>query len=455
MRSLVLAAVAATSLAAPLTAQHVPTDSAVLAILRERVDAGRFAGVAVGLVTRDGKRQVIAYGPNAGVQPFDGKSVFEIGSITKTFTAAILADMVKQGEVSLDEPVAKYLPPGTVIPARDGKQITLLDLATQSSGLPRMPSNFAPKDPQNPYADYTPEQMYQFLGGYMLPRGVGEKYEYSNLGVGLLGQALARRAGTDYETLVTRRVLKPLGMKDTRIALGASMQKRLAPGHSDNGAVAKNWDLPTFAGAGALRSTVHDMLTYIHANADSTSRPLGATMAMTHFQRRPGLSPQVTLGLIWNRLKGPNGSTIVWHNGGTGGYRSFTGYSEATGLGVVVLSNTNQSVDDIGLHLLDATFPLAPLPKVRKAVTLTADVLDRYLGVFAMTPTFSLTITRDGTQLFAQATDQPRFRLFAEKEDEFFLKVVDAQVSFTKDSTGAVTGLVLHQAGQNIPGKKK
>ncbi|MHB1312949.1 MAG: serine hydrolase [Gemmatimonadaceae bacterium] len=455
MRSLVLAIVAVSSLSAPLAAQDAPADSAVLSIIRERVDAGRFAGIAVGLVTRDGRRHVITYGPRAGVQPFDGNTVFEIGSITKTFTAALLADMVRKGEVSLDDPVVKYLPTGTVIPSRDGRQITLLDLATQSSGLPRMPSNFAPKDPQNPYADYTPAQMYQFLGGYTLPRGVGEKYEYSNLGVGLLGQALARRAGTDYETLVTRRVLKPLGMKDTRITLNASMQKRLAPGHSDNGAVAKNWDLPTFAGAGALRSTVNDMLIYIHANADSASRPLGATMATTHFQRRPGPSPQIMLGLIWNRLKGPNGNTLVWHNGGTGGYRTFTGYSEATGLGVVVLCNTNQGVDDIGLHLLDATFPLAPLPRVRKEVALAPEVLDRYLGVFALTPAFALTITREGAQLFAQATDQPRFPLFAEKEDEFFLKVVDAQVTFTRDSTGAVTGLVLHQAGQNIPGKKK
>lgn len=178
-------------------------------------------------------------------------------------------------------------------------------------------------------------------------------------------------------------------------------------------------------------------------------------MALTHFQRRPGPSPQVTLGLVWNRLKSPSGTTLVWHNGGTGGYRTFTGYSEATGLGVVVLSNTNQGVDDIGLHLLDATFPLAPLPKPHKEITLSPEVLDRYVGVFAVTPAFALTITREGTQLFAQATDQPRFPLFAEKEDEFFLKSVDAQVTFTKDSAGTVTGLVLHQSGQNIPGKKK
>lgn len=450
MRPLLLSLVAAAS----LSAQAAPSDSAVRAVIKERVDAGRFAGIAVGFVSRNNQRRVIAYGPGAGVQPFDGNTVFEIGSITKTFTAAILADMLKKGEVALDDPVAKYLPPGTVIPERDGKKITLLDLATQSSGLPGMPDNFKPKDNANPYADYSVAQMFEFLGRYKLSRGIGEKYEYSNLGVGLLGQALSQRAGRDYEAVVTDRALKPLGMKDTRITLTKSMQARLAPGHAIDGTPAKNWDLPTFAGAGALRSTVSDMLTYVRANADSASKPLGATLAMTHGMRRP-VSPVMTIGLAWHRLKTPAGRTIVWHNGGTGGYRTFAGYDEASGQGIVVLSNTAQSVDDIGFHLLDASVPLLPLPKVRKEVPLPAEILEKYVGTFELAPKFALVITREGAQLYAQATDQPRFPLFAEADGEFFLKVVDAQVSFTKDSTGIVTGLVLHQNGFNSPGKRK
>lgn len=450
---LIVAAVAAL-FASPTFAQSVPSDSTVRAILQERVDAGRFAGVAVGFVTRDGQRRVMAYGPNAGVKPFDGNSVFEIGSITKTFTAAILADMVKKGEVALDDPVAKYLPAGTHIPGRDGKQITLLDLATQSSGLPGMPDNFKPADVENPYADYTPAQMYDFLARHTLARGIGEKYEYSNLGIGLLGQALSYRAGTDYETLVTARVLKPLGMNDTRIALTPSMQKRLAPGHTVTGTSAKNWDLPTFAGAGALRSTVNDMLTYIHANADSASKPLGATFAMTHGQRFV-IGPLMTIGLAWHRLKTPGNHMIVWHNGGTGGYRTFTGYDEASGLGVVVLSNTAQGVDEIGFHLLDPSVPLPPLPKARKEVALPTELLDTYVGNYEIAPTFVLAVTREGQQMFAQATAQPRFPIFAEAEGEFFLKVIDAQLSFTKDTSGKVTGLVLHQNGGHLPGKKK
>ena len=384
--------------ATSLQALQTPSDSAIRAILKERVDAGRLAGVAVGIVPRGGARRVIAYGPNAGVQPFDGNAVFEIGSITKTFTAAILADMVKKGEVRLTDPVEQYLPAGTKIPGRDGKLITLLDLATHSSGLPRMPDNMKPNDRENPYADYTPDQMYAFLSGYSLPRGIGEKYEYSNLAVGLLGQALSRRAGTDYETLVTTRILKPLGMNDTRITLNASMQSRLAPGHTETGKPAKNWDLPTLAGAGALRSTVNDMLTYIAANADSTSSPLGTTLALAHSERRPAGAPNMTIGLNWHRSRAPSGKSYVWHNGGTGGYRTFTGYDEQSGLGVVVLSNTAQTVDDIGLHLLDPFFPLQPLPTQHAAITLDEAALDTFVGLYDLAPNFVITIARSGAK---------------------------------------------------------
>src|SRR5262249_55292167 len=180
--------------------QPLPSDSAVRALLASRVqtfpDTGKHGtGIVVGLLDASGRRRILAVG-------VDSNGVFEIGSITKTFTATALADMVEHGEVGLDDPVAKYLPDSVHVPTRNGKQITLLDLATQSSGLPRMPSNMTPQDPMNPYADYSVQQMYAFLAGYQLTRDIGASYEYSNLGVGLLGHALALKAGTSYETLV-------------------------------------------------------------------------------------------------------------------------------------------------------------------------------------------------------------------------------------------------------------
>ena len=425
--------------------QPLPSDSAVRALLESRAqtfpDTGRHGeGIVVGLLDPSGARRIIAVG-------VDHAAVFEIGSITKTFTASILADMVDHGEVRLDDPVAKYLPPSVRVPSRNGKQITLLDLATQSSGLPRMPSNFAPKDSLNPYADYTVQQMYAFLSSYELTRDVGAEYEYSNLGVGLLGHALALNAGMNYEALVRQRILGPLGMRETAITLTPALRARLAPGHEIDGRVVPNWDLPTFAGAGALRSTGRDMLTYLAANLDTVAGPLSRAMRDAHTARRNAGNAGMRIGLAWHILARPIGS-LVWHNGGTGGYRSFTGFDSARRIGVVVLSNVNSSVDDIGFHLLDETFPLRPPPQQHTEVAVDSLMLARYVGEYELAPAFHITVTRVGTHLFIQATAQPRFPVFAESDSTFFLKVVDAQLTFRPD------GLVLHQNGQHIPGRK-
>jgi CubicO group peptidase (beta-lactamase class C family) len=380
--------------------------------------------------------------------------VFEIGSITKVFTTAILADMVARGQVRLDDPVAQLLPATVKVPSRNGRRITLLDLATQSSGLPRLPTNFAPRDSANPYADYGDQQLYEFLSGYELPRDPGATYEYSNLGMGLLGHALARKAKMSYEQLVTRRVLGPLGMKETAIALSPALKARLVPGHGDTGQVVANWDLATLAGAGALRSTARDMLTFLAANLDSSRGPLARALHDAHVSRHAAGSPNMTIGLAWHILASPGGRSIVWHNGGTGGYRSFIGFDAARGVGVVLLTNSSIGADDIGFHLLDASLPLRPPPAPRTEVAVDSTILGRYVGEYELAPTFHIAVTREGNGLFVQATGQPKFPIFAESDSAFFLKVVDAQITFTRDSTGTVTGLVLHQNGQHAPGRR-
>ncbi len=438
------------------SARPTLSDSAIRAIIKERVDSKGSTGIAVGVIGPDGQRHVFAYGASGTARPIDANTVFEIGSITKVFTTAILADMVAKGEVALDDPVAKHLPASARIPSRNGRQITLLDLATQSSGLPRMPGDFSPKDPANPYADYTSEQLLAFVSTYELPRDIGATYEYSNLGMGLLGIALAHRAGMTYEELVTRRILQPLGMTDTRIVLTPAMRDRLALGHDGAGRVVSNWDLPGMAGAGALRSTVNDMLKFLAANMDSSSSPLGRALATSHVRRHGSRAAPPEIGLGWHIAPLPDGR-IVWHNGGTGGYRSFIGFNPESDRGVVVLTNASTSADDIGFHFIEPRLPLrqATAPqRARTEITLPPQLLDRYVGEYQLAPTFIITVTREGNALFAQATNQPRFPIFAEKEDEFFLKVVDAQLRFTKDASGSVTGLVLHQNGQATPGRK-
>ena len=210
-------------------------------------------------------------------RPLDGDTVFEIGSITKTFTGSILADMARKGEVGVDSPVSAFLPAGVKVPSRGGKPITLRLLAQHMSGLPRMPGNFAPVDETNPYRDYTPTLMYQWLGAVEPERDPGEDFEYSNIGYGLLGHALSLEAGSSYEALLRERITGPLGMNDTVITLTPQTKARLAHGHNERLGPAGNWDLDAIAGAGAIRSTVRDMLKYCAANAGLTETPLRAT----------------------------------------------------------------------------------------------------------------------------------------------------------------------------------
>jgi CubicO group peptidase (beta-lactamase class C family) len=435
-------------------AAAVLPDKDIRAILADRIDEQR-QGVAmvVGVIDPSGRR-TISYAKK-GEGPVDANTVFEIGSVTKVFTSLLLADAVKRGEVALTDPVSKYLPPDVKVPERGGKKITLIDLATHTSGLPQMPSNFHPKDPGNPYADYTSPQLYEFLGTVVLTRDIGSTYAYSNLGAGLLGQALARRAGMDYETLVRTRILEPLGMKSTAITLSKSMKERLTPGHDPALHQVANWDLPALAGAGALRSTANDLLTFLAANIGIDKSPLAPSMAAMIAARRPTGTPNLEIALgwhIWTR----DGHEIICHNGGTGGYRTWIGFEPKTRTGVVVLSNTstNAGADDIGLHLLDPAIALLEPPKQRHEVKVDAAVLEKYTGRYQLAPGFIITITREADQLYAQATNQPRFEIFAESEREFFFKVVDAQLTFVVDSSGRATSVVLHQNGANAPGNR-
>lgn len=440
-----------------VVAQTGITDGEVKSILQDRIDrAKKSVGIVVGLVDEKGTR-VISYGKPSqeSTQIVNGDSVFEIGSVTKVFTAILLADMVERGEVNLNDPISKYLPKSVKTPTRDGKEITLLHLSSHTSGLPRMPNNFAPKDNQNPYADYSVEQMYAFLSGYTLPRDIGAKAEYSNYGVGLLGHILALRAGMDYETLVRTRICQPLKMDSTRIKFTPEMQARLARGHNPALKPVANWDLPTFAGAGALRSTTKEMLKFVAANLGLSNSPLLTAMQKTHQPQHDMGTPDVEVGLGWIIQKKFD-TEIVWHNGGTGGYHSFIGFDKKKRRGVVVLSNSTNDIDDIGLHLLESQYPLAKIetPKERKAIKLDPKIFDAYVGEYQLTPAFILTFSREGDKFFTQATGQQKFELFAQTETDFFIEVVEAQVTFVKDDKGQVTHVVLHQNGRDQPAKK-
>jgi len=439
-----------------------PSDAEIRQILVKRIDAEHSGvGIVVGVIDAHGRR-IVSYGVRdpADPRPVDGKTIFEIGSMTKVFTSLVLSEMVQSEEVKLDDPVAKYLPAGAKIPERGGKQITLVDISTQSSGLPRMPGNFRPKDWDNPYADYDEAQLLQFLAGYSLPRDIGSKYEYSNLAVGLLGDALAHRDGVDYETMVKRRIIEPLGMTSTTITLSPALKARLAPGHDAGLDPAANWDLAALAGAGALRSDTEDMLTFLGAELGYVRTPLLPAMkAEWTTIRRPTDVPNMSVALAWHILSPPYRDEVIWHNGGTGGYRTFMGFNPKMGVGVVVLTNaaTARGGDDIGRYILNGTALALPPPDPaagHHAVTLDPKTLDAYVGRYEVAPGAVITVTREGQRLMAQLPMQPHVTITPESRTDFFYKVVDAQVHFDLPASGPAIALTLHQNGREVVAKR-
>ena len=547
--------------------------SEVLDNIKLRIDNGNNPGIVIGIVDEDGPRYY-SYGVKSFKtnEPVNEHTVFEIGSISKTFTGIILADMVLKGKLTLDDPLQSLLPDGVKAPTWNGETIKLVNMANHTSSLPRMPDNFSPANPANPYIDYSEEQLYAFLNSYELPRAVGSQYEYSNYAVGLLGHLLSAKNNTTYEDLMVEIIARPLDMKQTRITFSPEMEENLAMGHRGRIQV-ENWDLTTLAGAGAIRSTAVDMIKYVAANMGKEKTKLYPAMQLAHKNSRTeGAEPMVGLGWHTQVL---DGEKIIWHNGGTGGYRTFAGFTDDGKKGVVVLCNSTTGADDLGIHLLH---PSSPLNKIKPSIgakmlevieneglstaietyrelkkspsdiydfsedqlndlgyyflakneidnalailklntenypnssnvydsygeaflekgnkdkaienykksvdinpgnenglkklkelgvntedliseiSIDPGILESYVGKYELAPGFILTIAKDGDQLNAQATGQPQFPIFPKSETEFYLKVVEAQLTFKhNDDSDTVESVTLFQGGQKMVGPK-
>jgi D-alanyl-D-alanine-carboxypeptidase/D-alanyl-D-alanine-endopeptidase len=409
------------------------------------------AVVIAGLVDHGVTHIYMAGTPPAGSPPLDASSEFQIGSITKTFTATLLAEMVQSGKVRLDDPIGKYLPASARAPAYHGRQITLLDLAEQNSGLPAMPTNFAPSNPNDPFSDYGTAQLYDFLAGYALTRAPGATFEYSNAGVGLLGTLLSNVAHTDYASLVNSGVLEPLGMNETSARITPQIRARLMPGLTQELRPSPPWTFTALAGAGAIDSSMHDMLAYLKANMNAPSGRLGPAMAFAQQPRsETTIAPFMRIGLNWFTNVNTH---ITWHNGQTGGYHSFLGFDRAGGTGIVVLANVASfDVDALALHLLaPATYLTAPVFATPPPAA-APHGNSPYAGVYQLSPAFAITVFEDAGVLYAQGTDQPPFKLALQSGTTYKAMGVEATVTFVLDSAGHVTSLVLHQNGRKIPG---
>ncbi len=352
------------------------------------------SGLVVG-IARGGKRNILCLGTLglASRQPPRADAVFPIGSITKTFTGILLADMVGRGEVAMSDPVSRYLPPGVTTPEWPGQEMTLLDLATHTSGLPRMPPHMGPSARKllnwqllrDRYRGHSLDELFERLSEITLSAEPGPSFVYSNLGMGLLGHALERAAGVGYENLIRRRIAAPLGMPSTRIELTPSLSSRLAPGFFDAwrlGRVgvefpAPRWKYSVLQGAGALVSSGEDLLRFLEANLRVPATRLGDAIRQSHFRRHERDGQGGGIGLGWHLTPLPDEQgELIWHSGATSGYTSFLGFVPRHEVGVFILNNTAEPIDGLARQVLDKLIENSEVDDIELATSVARGVPD-------------------------------------------------------------------------------
>ena len=426
------------------------------ALVQPLIDGEWAVGMTVGLVF-DGRVELMGFGRVAlgSERAPDVDTVFEIGSVSKVFTGVLTQEVIRLGLLDEQTSVAELMPSGAEVP-EGVAAIRVVDLLGQMSGLPRMPSNFEPANPQDPFADYSADKLYEYLSTVDLQRAPGEAYDYSNVGFGLLGHLVGLKAGLSYEQMVAEWVAAPLGMTRTSVLPSAADQTNKASGHGEDLAPVGDWSFDALAGAGALRSTAADMVRFAQANLSPGEGVPG--QALGKAQQIIGERPGGLMASGWHvglALEVEGADRVLWHNGQTGGYHSFLAVDVDEGLGVVVLSNTAGMVfDQLGaaLYLMLRGAPYAlDLPGV---VAVDEAVLQEYVGVYELAPSFRLTVVREDGRLYVQATGQGRFRVYPRGESSFFFRVVEAEVHFVRGEDGQVAGLKLLQNGQEMPAKK-
>ena len=327
--------------------------------IQENVNNGKYQSLFVGIIDGDDVNYYY-YGNTAkDGNPIDENTIFEIGSITKVFTALLLADLVEKGELNLDAPIEQFLPEYVATPSKNGKNITLLDLATHTSGLPVFPDDFPfPDDFSIPDSDamyeYEREEMYDFLSNVEISREIGSRYEYSNIGMALLGHIISLQAGQPYEELVKERILDKLGMKSTCIKQCDKLRDNFAKPHDPFGSQTGELNLSEdMVGGGEIRSSGKDMLIFLSYTMGLKESSLKNSFELTQTSNHK-IDHKSSVGLAWH-ITQDDGRKVISHGGVTNGFSSFVGFDSDSKEGVVVLTNNSHvPVSEIGLEILES-----------------------------------------------------------------------------------------------------
>ena len=391
--------------------------------VRPLLEAELVSGIVVGIYEA-GKQEIYGFGVGPGGKAPDGNTLFELGAVTKTYTALMLADSVQRREVDLDGPVAELLPPGVTAPTKDKVSITLRELAVHSAGLPAQPPSLG--NGPDPYGRYGESELYQDLVRTQLEARPGERIFYSDYGYGLLGHVLGRKIGGGYAAALTHRVLGPLRLADTFLRVPPAAAARRAPGTNEDLATVPPWTFDAMAGTGALVSTVRDQLAFVAAEIDATLGSHGVLRNAMRLTQEPQLEARgENEGLGWQI----DTAGRYWHSGATGGFHSFIGFDPKAQRGLVVLASTNTGVVD---QLAGRLYHLLSGETVKPLVFPDAKELATYVGSYDFGGT-KLQITQHGKRLYIEGPGEPKFRMVPISEHELWIERLKAVVTFERE----------------------
>lgn len=372
----------------------------------------------------------------------DQHSLYEIGSITKSFTGLLLAKYALEDSLSLTTPVNEFLPDSIDLTDKKGNPVTLKSLATHSSGLPRLPSNLDVTNQFDPYENYDQNSMYSFLSHYT-PRTVGQHFVYSNLGFGLLGDVLSSYKQKPYRSLIHDQILMPLGLKNTYFEVPNAQKQHMTKGYLGTQEVPL-WKFKVMDAAGGLKASIRDLQDYGKHFLDTLSSfaNIDALSTKSYFTDEDGNH----YGLGWFIDQ----QDVVFHGGGTGGFRTFIAVDLKNNRVITVMSNSGSTgIEDLAKYLINPR--LYPLKLDKKEVPISVEQLDPYQGIYINDGLgLNYTIVLKDNHLHAKLNQQPEFPLYYQGGESFIYKVVKAEVVFERDENNTVVGLLLNQNGQEI-----
>lgn len=428
------------------------SDPELAVALHQRLDGDRSGACIAAAVIDESVRHAIVCA-DGGTRGITTSSAFEIGSITKTMTGFLLADLIDRGVLSIDDPLAMHLPAGTSVPTFEGQPIRLVHVVTHTAGLPSLPSRMVIDDPREPYASLTEDVLLGSLADVTLAQAPGTTWAYSNFGFMLLTYVIATAEGRDFESLIDERLFTPLGMGSAFIA-NAPAGAELVAGHTSTGGRAPHWSFPDrMAGVGGVRASLDDMVAYARAVLGQGD---ARVVELIEHTLTPVELPHdgPTMGLAWT-LTAIEGREIAAHDGGTGGFTSLIAVDREAGRAVVILidtmfSNFGDALVQVGLALLD---PEHPMPSPRTVATPSPDLLQALVGEYAVDETTLVLDTHHG-HLRASIDGSDPIRLDYDSYGDFFSPAFEALLTPVEQDGGAYT-IALVVGGQPLLGVRQ